>query len=58
VLWSYLTTVKTPTGDTPFSLTYGTEVVIPAEVGSLSFRVAYYNPRLNDEGINLNLDLL
>jgi hypothetical protein len=58
VLWSYLTTVKTPTGDTPFSLTYVTEVVIPAEVGSLSFRVAYYNPRLNDEGINLNLDLL
>ncbi len=58
MLWSYLTTVKTPTGDTPFSLTYVTEVVIPAEVGSLSFRVAYYNPRLNDEGINLNLDLL
>jgi hypothetical protein len=33
-------------------------VVIPAEVGSPSFRVAHYNPRLNDEGIKLNLDLL
>jgi len=58
VLWSYRTTVRTPTGDTPFSLTYGTEAVIPAEVGSPSFRVAYYNPGLNDEGISLNLDLL
>jgi hypothetical protein len=42
----------------PFSLTYGTEAVIPAEVGSLSFRVAYYNPRLNDEKAKLHLDLL
>jgi hypothetical protein len=58
VLWSYRTTVRTPTGDTPFSLTYGTEAVILAKVGSLSFRVAYYNLGLNDEGISLNLDLL
>jgi hypothetical protein len=36
-------------GETQFSLTYGTEAVIPAEVGSPSFRVAYYNPGLNDE---------
>jgi hypothetical protein len=58
VLWSYRTTVRTPTGNTPFSLTYGTEVVILTEIGSPSFKVAYYNPGLNDEGINLNLDLL
>jgi transposase InsO family protein len=58
VLWSYRITIRTPTGETPFSLTYGTEAVIPAEVGSPSFRVAYYNPGLNDEGISLNLDLL
>jgi hypothetical protein len=58
VLWSYRTTVRTTTNDTLFSLTYGTEAVIPAEVGSPSFKVVYYNPRLNDEGINLNLDLL
>jgi transposase InsO family protein len=58
VLWSYQTTVRTPTGDTPLSLTYGTEAVIPVEVGTSSFRVAYYNSRLNDEGIRSNLDLL
>jgi hypothetical protein len=49
VLWSYRTTKRTATGETPFSLTYGTEAVIPAKVGSSSFRVAYYNPGLNDE---------
>jgi hypothetical protein len=48
-LWSYRTTKRTPTGEKPFSLTFGTEAVIPAEVGSPSFRVAYYNPRFNDE---------
>jgi hypothetical protein len=36
-LWAYRTTTRTPTGATPFSLTYGTEAVIPAEVGSPSF---------------------
>jgi hypothetical protein len=43
VLWSYRTTIRTPTGETPFSLTYGTEAVIPAEIGSSSFKMAYYN---------------
>jgi transposase InsO family protein len=33
VLWAYLTTTRTPTGATPFSLAYGSEAVIPAEVG-------------------------
>jgi transposase InsO family protein len=58
VLWSYRTTRRTPTGETPFSLTYGTEAVIPVEVGSPSFRVAHYNPGLNDEKAKVHLDLL
>jgi hypothetical protein len=58
VLWAYRTTTRTPTGATPFSLTYGSEAIIPAEVGSPSFRVSHYNLGLNDEGIKLNLDLL
>jgi ribonuclease HI len=58
VLWAYRTTTRTPTGATPFSLTYGSEAIIPAEVRSPSFRVSHYNPGLNDEGIKLNLDLL
>jgi hypothetical protein len=58
VLWAYCTTTRTPTGATPFSLTYGSEAVIPAEVGAPSFRVSHYNPGLNDKGMKLNLDLL
>jgi hypothetical protein len=58
VLWAYRTTTRTPTSATPFSLAYGFEAIIPTEVGSPSFRVAHYNPGLNDEGIKLNLDLL
>jgi transposase InsO family protein len=58
VLWAYRTTTRTPTGATPFSLTYGSEAAIPAEVGSPSFRVSHNNSGLNDEGIKFNLDLL
>ncbi|XP_038719811.1 uncharacterized protein LOC120012457 [Tripterygium wilfordii] len=34
VLWSYRTTVRTSTNETPFSLTYGTEAVLPVELAS------------------------
>ncbi|XP_059432543.1 uncharacterized protein LOC132165870 [Corylus avellana] len=34
VLWAYRTTRRTQTEETPFALAYGTEAVIPAEVGS------------------------
>jgi ribonuclease HI len=58
VLWSYRTTARTPTGETPFSLAYGTEAVIPVEIGSPSHRVQHYDPNQNDEGITACLDLL
>jgi hypothetical protein len=58
VLWSFRTTTRTPTGETPFALTYGTEAIIPVEVRSVSYRVEHYNPRLNEEGMRLHLDLL
>jgi hypothetical protein len=48
VLWAYRTTTCTPTGATPFSLTFDSEAVILAEVGSPSFWGSHYNPGLND----------
>ncbi|KAL0416730.1 UNVERIFIED_CONTAM: hypothetical protein Slati_3504900 [Sesamum latifolium] len=33
VLWAYRTTPRGSTGETPFSLVYGTEAIIPAELG-------------------------
>ncbi|KAJ6844563.1 uncharacterized protein M6B38_293215 [Iris pallida] len=42
-LWAYRTTVRTPTGNTPFSLVYGSEAVLPLEIQIPSFRVAITN---------------
>ena len=49
VLWAYKTTARTPTGETPFSLTYGTEAVIPVEVGLTSLRRKFFNEQINDD---------
>ena len=58
VLWAYRTTARTPTGETPFWLTYGTETVIPAEVGLTSYRVENHNEDKNEEALHLQLDLV
>ena len=42
VLWAYRTTPKEAMGETPFSFVFGTEAVIPAEVGLPSYRVENY----------------
>jgi len=39
-LWAYRITVRTSTGNTPFSLIYGCEVVIPLEIQMPSLQVA------------------
>src|ERR1044072_2688654 len=39
VLWSYNTTTQSSTSETPFKLTYGTDVVLPVEFNNLSWRV-------------------
>nr|GEU69060.1 reverse transcriptase domain-containing protein [Tanacetum cinerariifolium] len=38
VLWAHRTMIKSSHGDTPFSLTYGTESVIPTEIGMPTYR--------------------
>ncbi|GJV68127.1 hypothetical protein Tco_1483636 [Tanacetum coccineum] len=50
--------IKSSNGDTPFSLTYGTEAVIPAEIGMPTYRTAAVDIVRNDDEIRLNLDLL
>ena len=49
VLWAYKTIARTPTGETPFSLTYSTEVVIPIEVGLTSLRREFFDEQINDD---------
>ncbi|GJX61608.1 reverse transcriptase domain-containing protein [Tanacetum coccineum] len=58
VLWAHRTMIKSSHGDTPFSLTYYTEAVIPTEIGMPTYRIAKVDIVLNDEELRLNLDLL
>nr|GEZ76950.1 reverse transcriptase domain-containing protein [Tanacetum cinerariifolium] len=58
VLWAHRTMIKLSHGDTPFSLTYGTEAVIPTEIGMPTYRTAAVNVVNNDGELRLNLDLL
>ena len=58
VLWAYRTTTRIPTGETPFRLAYGSEVVIPIDVGLTNYRVDNHDERRSDETMRLQLDLL
>ena len=58
VSWAYRTTVRIPTGETPFKLTFDEEAVIPIEVGLSSLRQAHYDESSNNEELRINLDCL
>ena len=47
VLWAYRTTPRRSMGETPFSMTYGAEAMIPTEVSLCSTRVAGFDPVQN-----------
>ncbi|XP_077226341.1 uncharacterized protein LOC143859574 [Tasmannia lanceolata] len=42
VLWAYRTTPRTPTGESPFNLSFGTEAVIPVDIGTPSPRIQIF----------------
>ena len=58
MLWTYRTTPRRSTGETPFSMTYGAEAVIPLETSFLTSRTNSFNPRGNDEQLIKSLDLV
>ncbi|KAK4394084.1 hypothetical protein Sango_1879200 [Sesamum angolense] len=55
---AYRTPPRTATGDSPFSLSYGTKAVAAAEIEELSWHVKYYNSDSNEQGLRMNLDLV
>ena len=57
VLWAYRTTHKTVTGETPFALVFGHEVVVPVEIGVATHQTDHFDEHENDQ-MYLNLDLL
>ena len=49
---------RTPIGETPFRVTYGSEAVIPVEVRLTSYWVHNHDESKNNEAIRLQLDLV
>ena len=58
VLWTYRTTPRWSTEETSFSMTYGTEAIIPLETGFLTLRTTLFNPSSNNELLEKNFDFI
>ena len=58
VLWTYRTTPRQSTGETPFSMTYRAEAIIPLESGFPTTRTSLFSPKDNEEQLARNLDLI
>ena len=57
VLWTYRTTLRRTTGETPFSITYGAEAVLPIENSFPTLRSSTFTLENNDELLGRSLDL-
>ena len=58
VLWAYRTTPRRSTGESRFAMAYGTEAVIPLEVGIPRIRTQGVENGTNDVLLARDLDLL
>ena len=58
VLWSYLTTARLGTGETPFSLRYGMEAVFPLEILSETLWVTSFDEGSNEVEWRQDMDML
>ncbi|CAN1313102.1 Transposon Tf2-8 polyprotein [Linum perenne] len=58
ILWAHRTSYKTATDETPYTLVYGTEAVLPVEVNLPSLRIQHFNHDSNDAGLHHNLDVI
>lgn len=58
MLWTYLTSVRTSTRNTHFSLAFGTDIVASVEVGLNIQRIICYRYEENQEFLELDKDLI
>ena len=56
ILWAYCITPRTIIGETPFSLVYGAEAIIPVEIGMEIHRIQSYEVKENNEFMREALD--
>ena len=57
-MWAYQTNPQALIRETPFSLTYGFDAVVPTEIGLPTYRVANYDNLENEEALRTRLDLV
>ncbi|GKD85721.1 reverse transcriptase domain-containing protein, partial [Tanacetum coccineum] len=58
VLCSHRTSLKQSNGETPFSLTYESKAVIPAEIEMPTYRTMMIREDENEDELRLNMDIL
>ena len=58
ILWTYRTTPRRSIEETPFSMTYGAEAVIPLEIGFPTLRTSSFTSSNNDGLLEKSLDLI
>nr|KYP34199.1 hypothetical protein KK1_044874 [Cajanus cajan] len=58
VLWAYRCTPQSTTKETPFRLTYGTDAMIPVEVGEPSFRRIHFDEASNNLSLRPEVDVV
>ena len=58
VLWTYRTMPRRSTEETPFSMTYEAEAVIPLEIGFPTLKTSSFSPSSNDKLLERSLDLI
>ena len=58
VLWTYHTTPRRSTRETPFSMTYKAEAVIPIELGFPTLRTDQFSIEENNHLLSTNLELV
>ncbi len=55
VLWVYRITERTPMRETPFTLTYSYEVMLPVEISFPTYRMQHFEHNFNDERLEEQL---
>jgi len=58
VLWAYTCNPQSTTNESPFSLVYGVDAMIPIEIGEPSLRRELYDSAQNHQNMATHLDLL
>ena len=58
MLWAYHTTPQTSTRETPFTLVYGTDAMIPIDMMENTGRVRLFDEEISEVGLRANLDVI